>query len=199
MNADINNIKKFYLYFYIDGNNEYSIFNEEEKKFFTNQYLFINLFDKIPSSFEEYNDIVSNLNNKNETIIIFTLVDLFIKFYNSKPDKYCNLYTGLYKIQPNNTENEINISYKFYYDLLKKLLNIIENYFIYYHYVQDKDEYFTNLTNIIFENDYIEKDFKLFIKNMNIFIDNFIDELNTTKYIFDYLHKLKKIYDNKKN
>ena len=198
MNADINNIKKFYLYFYIDGNNEYSIFNEEEKKFFTNQYLFINLFDKIPSSFEEYNDIVSNLNNKNKTIIIFTLVDLFIKFYNSKPDKYCNLYTGLYKIQPNNTENEINISYKFYYDLLKKLLNIIENYFIYYHYVQDKDEYFTNLTNIIFENDYIEKDFKLFIKNMNFFIDNFIDELNTTKYIFDYLHKLKKIYDNKK-
>lgn len=197
MNADINNIKKFYLYFYIDSNNEYSIFNEEEKKFFTNQYLFINLFDKIPTSFDEYNDIISNLTNKkeNKTIIIFTLIDLFIKFYNSKPDKYYNLYSGLYKIQTNYIENEKNVSYKFYYDLLKKLLNIIENYFRFYHYVQDKDEYFTNLKNIIFENDYITNDFKLFIKNMNFFIDNFKDELDTTQYIFDYLIKLKNIYD----
>lgn len=199
-NINLNFIKQFYLYFNIGENTEFSIFDDEENLYFNNEYLFINLFDELPKQFDDYNQIINNIENQQDkkTIIIFTLVDLFIKFYNSKPDKFYNLYFGLHKINKlenqENDEDEI-ISYKFYYDLLKKLLNIIENYFRFYHYVQDKDEYFTNLTNIIFGNDYITNDFKLFIKNMNFFIDNFKDELDTTQYIFDYLIKLKNIYD----
>jgi hypothetical protein len=199
-NINLNFIKQFYLYFNIGENTEFSIFDDEENLYFNNEYLFINLFDELPKQFDDYNQIINTIENQQDkkTIIIFTLIDLFIKFYNSKPDKYYNLYFGLHKINKlenqENDEDEI-ISYKFYYDLLKKLLNIIENYFRFYHYVQDKDEYFTNLTNIIFGNDYITNDFKLFIKNMNFFIDNFKDELDTTQYIFDYLIKLKNIYD----
>jgi hypothetical protein len=214
-NINLNFIKQFYLYFNIGQDTEFSVFDDEENLYFNNEHLFINIFDEIPNQFDDYNQIINTIDNQQDkkTIIIFTLIDLFIKFYNSKPDKFYNLYFELNKInklkkQDNNENEEENteesddeeediekISYEFYYDLLKKLLNIIENYFRFYHYVQDKDEYFTNLTNIIFGNDYITNDFKLFIKNMNFFIDKFKDELDTTQYIFDYLVKLKNIYD----
>jgi len=209
-NFDLGIIEYFYHSFKIKQRSMSSIFNDYEDEYYNNDKMFLHVFNEIPKTFNEYTNQIQDLKTinkkENHTLIVFEILDLFLKINNCKPSDYHDLFLGLNKLQQNiikpkkhvkndddyvdsegeddddecdNEDDEEQIVYKFKYKLLKNLFSMFEHYFIFYMYVSNKDEYLTKLSTIITSNIHINTQFKLFIKNMNKFLDLFMDEVNT--------------------
>ena len=100
-------------------------------------------------------------------------------------------------MEENVDEEKFNLEL-FHEDLLSKLFNLIENYFIYYGYVKDKDEYIVKLFNLIEgdETKVYEREYKQFLNNMKKFLDLYYDDLVVSrKYIIDHIIKMRDRYN----
>lgn len=227
---DLGIIEYFYYNFKIKQHSMFSIFNDYEDDYYNNDKLFLHIFNEIPKTFNEYTNQIQDLKTinkkENHTLIVFEVLELFLKINNCNPNDYHDLFLGLNKLQQNvikpkkhdkndedddidsegeddehnehnSEDDEEQIVYKFKYKLLKKLFSMFEHYFIFYMYVSNKDEYLTKLSTIITSNIHINTQFKLFIKNMNKFLDLFMDEINTDvrNNMFHYISNLKEKYD----
>jgi hypothetical protein len=226
---DLGIIEYFYYNFKIKQYSMSSIFNNCEDDYYNNYKLFLHVFSEIPKTFNEYTNKIQDLKTinkkENHTLIVFEVLDLFLKIYDCNPSDYHDLFLGLNKLQKNthksrknddnedidsedidseddDNENECEddeeqIVYKFKYKLLKNLFSMFEHYFIFYMYVSNKDEYLTKLSTSITSNIHINTQFKLFIKNMNKFLDLFMDEINTDvrNNMFHYISNLKEKYE----
>lgn len=223
---DLGIIEYFYNNFKIKQRSMNSIFNDYEDNYYNNDKLFLHVFNEIPKTFNEYTNLLQDLKTinkkENHTLIVFEVLELFLKINNCNPNDYHDLFLGLNNLQQNvikpkkhdknddddsededdehnehNSEDEEQIVYRFKYKILKNLFSMFEHYFIFYMYVSNKDEYLTKLSTIITSNIHINTQFKLFIKNMNKFLDLFMDEINTDvrNNMFHYISNLKEKYD----
>ena len=203
---DLTVIEYFYFNFKIGKNTLYSTFDDIENDYYNNDKLFLKIFDDIPKKMDDYltklKEIKLYNKKENHTLIIFVIVDLILKIYICNPNNYNNLFLEFSKLESNENsqtdkDSVVQIVYKSKYNLLKKLLSMFEDYFIYYMQVSNKDEYLSKLSNLIINNVYLNIQFKLFIKNMNKFYDLFIEEisLDVRNNIFHYLSNLKEKYD----
>jgi len=176
--------KYFYYHFEFydsefDDEND-NMFSVSEEYYFNNEY-FVDLFNTIPKTYAEYDNIVKEFNTENKSLFIFVVMDLFIKIYNCDKKECENLLMGF-----GNKD-----SYKSYYNILKKLLTNIDNYFVYYHYTDDKEKYMSKLSKKILKDSNLQAKFNTFIKQTNQNFELLNNELDSINYMFDYLVKLK--------
>ena len=164
--------KQIYLTFEFNEPTE-ELFTKEEEYYFNNEY-FIQFIDEIPKTFEEYKEIINKDGDK--SILIFVLTDLFVKIYKCDFDEYNDFFNGFgYR----NSK----------FDILKRILQMIDNYFMFFHYTEDKESYMNKLAHQI-ENIGRNK-LNKFIKQMNDNFELIYNELETKKIMFDYLTRLK--------
>ena len=181
--------KHFYYNFEFNNNeteDDDNMFSDCEEYYFNNEY-FIDLINTIPKTYVEYDNIVKEFKNENKSLFIFVLMDLFIKIYNCNKKECENLLMGFVY---NNNDTNICVETG-YYNILKKILTNIDNYFMYYHYTNDKEKYMFNLSKKILNDVNLKVKFNTFIKQTNENFDLLNNELDSINYIFDYLTKLK--------
>lgn len=220
---DLGIIEYFYHSFKIKQRSMSSIFNDYENDYYNNDKLFLHVFNEIPKTFNEYTNQIQYLKTinkkENHTLFVFEILDLFLKINNCNPNDFHDLFLGLNKLQQNmhqpkthnnndvdsedehdendSEDDEEQIVYRFKYKILKNLFSMFEHYFIFYMYVSNKDEYLTKLSALITSNIHINTQFKLFIKNMNKFLDLYMNEINTDvrNNMHHYISNLKEKYD----
>lgn len=166
--------KQIYLTFeFNESTSTEELFTKEEKYYYNNE-CFTQFIDEIPKTFEEYKEIINKDGDK--SILIFVSLSLFVKIYKCDFDEYNDFFNGFgYK----NSK----------FDILKRILQMIDNYFMFFHYTEDKESYINKLANQI-ENIGRNK-LNIFIKQMNDNFDFLNNELETMPYVFDYLTRLK--------